>query len=170
MYLSNINIRHQLFVWIRVLIVAYRHVATCILSAFSASDRTYKHNIQTNVDENIIKARCSAYSLFECGFHEHNGLDPESLLHIYKTYGVIITVLKTSWTTRTLPEKDTKTNPVITDELSGPSRLYTNWNSTNRSTNSYKALTFFNNVCHQGEKKHWEKTCKKTTNREGGIW
>jgi hypothetical protein len=40
----------------------------------------------------------------------------------------IITVLKTSWTTRTLPEKDTKANPVITDELSGPSRLYTNWN------------------------------------------
>ena len=34
-------------------------------------------------------------------------------------------------------KKDTKTNPVITDELSGPSRLYTNWNSTNISTNSY---------------------------------
>jgi hypothetical protein len=32
-----------------------------------------------------------------------------------------------------------------------------------------KALTFLNNVCHQGEKKHWEKACKKTTNREGGI-
>ena len=45
-----------------------------------------KHNIQTNVDENITKARRSAYSLFGCGFHEHNGLDPESLLHIYKTY------------------------------------------------------------------------------------
>jgi hypothetical protein len=41
-------------------------------------------------------------------------------------YGAIITVLKTSWTTRTLPEKDTKTNPVITDELFGPSHLYTN--------------------------------------------
>jgi hypothetical protein len=46
---------------------------------------TVKHNIQTNVDENITKARRSAYSLFGCGFHEHNGLDPESLLHIYKT-------------------------------------------------------------------------------------
>ena len=32
-----------------------------------------------------------------------------------------------------------------------------------------KALTFFNNVCHQGEEKHREKACKKTTNREGGI-
>ena len=47
---------------------------------------TMKPNIQTNVDENITKARRSAYSLFGCGFHGHNGLDPESLLHIYKTY------------------------------------------------------------------------------------
>jgi hypothetical protein len=47
---------------------------------------TMKHNIQTNVDENITKARRSAYSLFGCGFHGHSGLDPESLLHIYKTY------------------------------------------------------------------------------------
>ena len=47
---------------------------------------TMKHNIQTNVDENTTKTRRSAYSLFGCGFHEHNGLDPESLLHIYKTY------------------------------------------------------------------------------------
>ena len=47
---------------------------------------TMKHNIQTNVDENITKARRSTYSLFGCGFHGHNGLDPESLLHIYKTY------------------------------------------------------------------------------------
>jgi hypothetical protein len=35
---------------------------------------TMKHNIQTNVDENITKARRSAYSLFGCGFHGHNGL------------------------------------------------------------------------------------------------
>jgi hypothetical protein len=25
-------------------------------------------------------------SLFGCGFHGHNGLDPESLLHIFNTY------------------------------------------------------------------------------------
>jgi hypothetical protein len=30
---------------------------------------TMKHNIQTNVDENITKARRSAYSLFGYGFH-----------------------------------------------------------------------------------------------------
>jgi hypothetical protein len=49
-----------------------------------------KHNIQTNVDENITKARRSAHSLFGCGFHGHNGLDPESLLHIYKTYITLV--------------------------------------------------------------------------------
>jgi hypothetical protein len=52
---------------------------------------TMKHNIQTNFDINITKARRNACSLFGCGFHGHNGLDPESLLHIYKTY--ITTVL-----------------------------------------------------------------------------
>jgi hypothetical protein len=45
-----------------------------------------KSNIQANVDENITKSRRSAYSLFGSGFHGTNGLDPESLLHIYKTY------------------------------------------------------------------------------------
>jgi hypothetical protein len=32
---------------------------------------TMKHNIQTNVDENITKARRSAYSIFGCEFHGH---------------------------------------------------------------------------------------------------
>jgi hypothetical protein len=44
---------------------------------------TMKHNIQTNVDENTTKTRRSAYSLFGCGFHEHNGLDPEMNLCFY---------------------------------------------------------------------------------------
>ena len=66
---------------------------------------TMKHNIQTNVDENITKATRSAYSLFGCGFHGHNGLDPRvpttHLQNLHNTsialrYGAIITVLKTS--------------------------------------------------------------------------
>ena len=109
---------------------------------------TMKHNIQTNVDENITKARRSAYSLFGCGFHGHNGLDSESLLHIYKTYitpvllygmELLLPSSKPLEQLELFQKKDAKTNPVITDELSGPSRLYTNWNSTNRSTNSYKS-------------------------------
>ena len=65
---------------------------------------TMKHNIQTNVDENITKARRSAYSLFGCGFHGHNAWIPSpyytsTILHntsIALRYGAIITVLKTS--------------------------------------------------------------------------
>ena len=45
-----------------------------------------KSNIRANVDENITKPRRSAYILFGTSFHGTNGLDPESLLHIYKTY------------------------------------------------------------------------------------
>jgi hypothetical protein len=60
-------------------------IATLFFGCNSYPSR-FKHNIQTNVDENITKARRSAYSIFGCEFHGHNGLDPESLLHIYKTY------------------------------------------------------------------------------------
>jgi hypothetical protein len=41
-----------------------------------------------NVEENIKKARRSAYicSLFGGGFHGHNGLDVETIVHLYKIY------------------------------------------------------------------------------------
>ncbi|CAC5423170.1 unnamed protein product [Mytilus coruscus] len=45
-----------------------------------------KQNIQSNVEENVKKARRSAYALFGSGFHGENGLDPESLIHLFKTY------------------------------------------------------------------------------------
>jgi hypothetical protein len=38
----------------------------------------------TNVDENIKKARRSAYGLFSSGFHGYNGLDVDTMLHLYK--------------------------------------------------------------------------------------
>ena len=38
------------------------------------------------VDENIKKARCTAYSLMSAGFHGNNGLDPSTSIHILKTY------------------------------------------------------------------------------------
>ena len=43
-------------------------------------------NTTTNVDENIKKARRSAYSLFSSGFHGYNGLDVDTMLHLYKIY------------------------------------------------------------------------------------
>jgi hypothetical protein len=39
-----------------------------------------------NVEENIKKSRRSAYGLFGGGFHGNNGLDPETLIHLFNTY------------------------------------------------------------------------------------
>jgi hypothetical protein len=39
-----------------------------------------------NVEENIKKARRSAYGLFGGGYHGNNGLDPDTLIHLFKTY------------------------------------------------------------------------------------
>ena len=43
-----------------------------------------KENTITNVEENIYKARRSAYGLFDSGFHGYNGLDVDTMLHLYK--------------------------------------------------------------------------------------
>ena len=43
-------------------------------------------NTTTNVDENIKKARRSAYGLFSSGFHGYNGLDVDTMLQLYKIY------------------------------------------------------------------------------------
>ncbi|CAC5360197.1 unnamed protein product [Mytilus coruscus] len=45
-----------------------------------------KENMTANVEENIKKARRSAYSLLGGGFHGHNGLDVETMVHLYKIY------------------------------------------------------------------------------------
>jgi hypothetical protein len=43
-------------------------------------------NMSINVEENINKARRSAYGLFGGGYHGNNGLDPDTLIHLLKTY------------------------------------------------------------------------------------
>jgi hypothetical protein len=48
--------------------------------------KTDKKNIMNTVDENIKKARRTAYSLMSAGFHGNNGLDPSTSIHILKTY------------------------------------------------------------------------------------
>ena len=72
-------------------------------------------------------------------------------------YGAISTVLKTS---RTLLEKDIKTNPVIIDELSGPVYILTGILPIEAQIH-IKALTFFNNVCHQDEKNTEKKLARR---------
>ena len=38
------------------------------------------------MNENIQKARRTAYSLLSAGFHGNNGLDPSTSIHVLKTY------------------------------------------------------------------------------------
>jgi hypothetical protein len=42
-------------------------------------------NITINVEENIKKASRSEHGLFGGGYHGHNGLDPDTLIHLFKT-------------------------------------------------------------------------------------
>jgi hypothetical protein len=42
--------------------------------------------MRVNVDENIKKARRSAYSLFGSCFHRYNELDIDTMLHLFKIY------------------------------------------------------------------------------------
>jgi hypothetical protein len=42
-------------------------------------------NMTINVEENIKKARRSAYGLFGGAYHGNNGLDPDTLIHLFKT-------------------------------------------------------------------------------------
>ena len=49
-------------------------------------------NIKENVDENMKKARRSAYALFGCGFHGENGLlrnNDSSLQNLYNTSSTV---------------------------------------------------------------------------------
>lgn len=45
-----------------------------------------EQNTTQNVEENIIKSRRSTYALIGTGFHDKNGFDAETLMHLYKTY------------------------------------------------------------------------------------
>jgi hypothetical protein len=40
----------------------------------------------TNVEENIKKARRSAYDLFSSGFHDYSGIDVDTMHHLSKIY------------------------------------------------------------------------------------
>ena len=48
--------------------------------------KTDKETIKNTVDENIKKAKRTAYSLMSAGFHGNNGLDLSTSIHILKTY------------------------------------------------------------------------------------
>ena len=127
---------------------------------------TMKHNIPTKVDENITKPRRSAYSLFGCGFHRHNGLDPVSLLHIYKTYITPVLLYGMELllpSSKPLEQLELFQKRILKQILSLPMScpdpvVYILTGILPIEAQIHiKALTFFNNVCRQGEKKNTEK-------------
>jgi hypothetical protein len=109
-----------------------------------------KHNIQTNVDENITKARRSAYSLFGSEFHGYNGLDP------FLLYGMEL-VLPSS---KPLEQLELFQKRILKQILSlpmscpDPAVYILTGILPKEAQIRIKALTFLNNVCHQGEKNH----------------
>lgn len=122
--------------------------------------QTTKQNIQANVDENIKKARRSAYSLFGCGFHGRNGLDPESLLHIYKTY--IIPVLlygmellvphsKPLEQLELFHKRTLKQILSLPTSCPDPAVYILSGICPIEAQIHIKVLTFYNNICHQSE-------------------
>ena len=119
-----------------------------------------KTNIQINVNENITKSRRSAYSLFGSGFHGNNGLDPESLLHIYKTYVLPILLYGMALllpSSKPLEQLEMFQKRIIKQLLSLPTRcpdpaIYILTGILPIEAQIHlKALVFFNNVCHQEE-------------------
>ena len=53
---------------------------------------TFPATLEHTVNENIQKARRTAYHLLSAGFHGNNGLDPSTSIHKLKTY-VIATLM-----------------------------------------------------------------------------
>ena len=131
---------------------------------------TMKHNIQTNVDENITQARRSAYSLFGCGFHGHNDLDPESLLHIYKTYITPVLLYGMELLlpfSKPLEQLELFQKRILKQMLSlpmscpDPAVYILTGILPIEAQIHIKALTFFNNICHQGEKNTEKKLARR---------
>ncbi|CAC5421539.1 unnamed protein product [Mytilus coruscus] len=121
---------------------------------------TRKNNIQSNTNENITKARRSAYSLLGTGFHVHNGLDPESLLHIYKTHILPVLLYGMELLTpsgKPLEQLGIFQKRMLKQVLSLPTRcpdpaVYILTGILPIEAQIHiKTLTFFNNVCHQSE-------------------
>ncbi|CAC5378993.1 unnamed protein product [Mytilus coruscus] len=87
-----------------------------------------KGNMTANVEENIKNARRSAHNLLRGGFHGHNGLDVETMVHLKKLLKQILS----------LPTcvADITVN-ILTGILPIEARLH------------IRALGLFNNICNQ---------------------
>lgn len=110
-------------------------------------------NILVNIEENIKKARRSAYDLFAKGFHGYNGLDIDTMVHLYNIY--ITPVLLPSG--NQLNQLEMFQKRLLKHILLLPANvadvtiyILTGILPTEAHIHA-RALSFFNNFCHQSE-------------------
>ena len=122
---------------------------------------TLSDNMTVNVEENIKKSRRSAYGLFGGGFHGNNGLDPETLIHLFNTYitpvlmyGMELIIPKTT----ALEQLERYQKKLLKQLLSLPQNtpdpvVYLLSGTLPVEAQLHiRAPSFFNNICNQEEK------------------
>lgn len=122
---------------------------------------TLADNMTVNVEENIKKSRRSAYGLFGGGFHGNNGLDPETLIHLFNTYitpvlmyGMELIIPKTT----ALEQLERYQKKLLKQLLSlppntpDPAVYLLSGTLPVEAQLHIRALNFFNNICNQEEK------------------
>lgn len=117
-------------------------------------------NIKENADENMKKARRSTYALFGCGFHRENGLDPETMIHLFKTYitpvllyGMEVLIPKEKYLEQLdkFQKKMIKQLLSISSNTPDPAIYILTGLLPIEAQIHIRALTFFVNVCRQDE-------------------
>ncbi len=133
---------------------------------------THEKSVKETVSENIKKARRTLYSLMTTGLHGENGLNPDTSIHILKTY--VIPVLLYGLEIL-LPEKsnlqllETYTRKIMKQILSlstttpDPVVYILSGLIPIEGQIHIKALTFLNSICLQDDT-CVEKTIIKKTN------
>ena len=121
---------------------------------------TITKTAEENVQVNISKARKTVYSLLSAGLHGHNGLDPQTSLHITRIYDlpVLLYGLELILPNKTLTQRlEIFQKKLLKRLLSVPintpdSAVYILSGFLPVEAQIHKkALVFFNNICHQSE-------------------
>jgi hypothetical protein len=122
---------------------------------------TLADNMTVNVEENIKKSRRSGYGLFGGGFHCNNGLDPETLIHLFNTYitpvlmydmELIIPKTTALEQLERYQKKLLKQLLLLPPNTPGPAVYLLSGTLPVEAQLHIRALSFFNNICNQEEK------------------
>ena len=133
---------------------------------------TLADNMTVNVEENIKKSRKSVYGLFGGGFHGNNGLDPETLIHLFNTYitpvlmfGMELIIPKTTplEQLKRYQKKLLKQLLSLPPNTPDPVVYLLSGTLPVEAQLHIRALNCFNNICNQEEKSIEKITNKATT-------